>query len=187
MQYQKEDIKKRILDAALIEFEKEGYYKASVLRIATRSKVAIGNLYRYFKGKHEIFEALVGEAAKAVRQFISVSYEDNVHGFENSGQAEKLRDGIIYLFETYGREFLLLLDRSQGSPYSEFGAQLRKDFCMIWQDFFIREGTDDPFMQELVAEGFLGGLLKIFRDVKPAERGEKLDKLLVFYFLNSKC
>jgi len=188
MQYQKEDIKKRILDAALFEFEKEGYYKASVLRIATRSKVAIGNLYRYFKGKSELFDALVGIAAAEIEGFIRTSYQENIQGLESAGQAEKkLRDGIVYLFETYGREFLLLLDRSQGSAYNEYGVKLCREICHLWKEAFVKGGAEDAFILELIAEGFVGGLIKIFRIAKPEERGEKVDKLFMFYFHNINC
>ncbi len=167
-----------------MEFEKEGYYKASVLRIATRSKVAIGNLYRYFKCKSELFDALVGEAAEEIRKFVRTSYEENFQGLDSAVKTGKLRNGIVHLFETYGRELLLLLDRSEGSAYNDFGDKLCKDICMMWKDSFVKNGAEDEFMLGLIAEGFISGLLKIFRDAKPSERGAKVDKLFVFYFHN---
>jgi len=184
MQYQKEEVKKRILEAGFVEFEKEGYYKASVLRIATRAKVPIGNLYRYFKGKGELFNALVGPAAAEIDRFIRTSYQENAGGLDGEGKTEKLRDGIIALFAGYGREFLLLLDRSQGSSYNQYATKLRTDICGMWNDSFIKGGAGDEFMLELIAEGLIGGLMKIFRYVKPAERGGKVDKLFKFYFQN---
>ena len=57
MQYQKEEVRERILEAALAEFERSGYYRASMRKIAVGSKVPIGNLYRYFASKEEIGRA----------------------------------------------------------------------------------------------------------------------------------
>jgi len=48
MQYQKEEVRARILGAALDEFEEHGYLAAQVRRIAERAGVSTGNLYRYF-------------------------------------------------------------------------------------------------------------------------------------------
>ena len=62
MQYQKEEVRNRIMEAAFSEFEKSGYYRASMLQISTKAKVPIGNLYRYFKGKEVLFASCVETA-----------------------------------------------------------------------------------------------------------------------------
>lgn len=186
MQYQKEEVKKRILDVAFTEFEKEGYYKANILRIATRSKVPIGNLYRYFNGKNALFEALVGEAVAVIPQFVHSSYEQNAEGIEGEGQSERIRNGILTIFGRYGREFLLLLGRSQGSKYAEFGNVLCKQICDLWKQAFSRGGEDDDLMIEILAEGFINGSLKIFRTAAEGDRGALIDRLMKFYFQNIK-
>lgn len=184
MQYQKEEVKQRILDVAFAEFEKEGYYKANMLRIATRAKVPIGNLYRYFNGKSVLFEALVGEAAAAIPEFVKISYLQNAEGIEGA-RSEQLRNGILAIFERYGREFMLLLDRSQGSKFSAFGSALRKEICDLWKKAFSR-GEEDELMIEILAEGFIGGSLKIFRLAEASVQSELLDRLMKFYFQNIK-
>ncbi|MBO5774148.1 MAG: helix-turn-helix transcriptional regulator, partial [Clostridia bacterium] len=62
MQYQKEDVRKRIVNAAKTEFLRVGYSRASMLQISTCAKVPIGNLYRYFSSKASLFDAIVGTA-----------------------------------------------------------------------------------------------------------------------------
>ncbi|HOB64069.1 MAG TPA: helix-turn-helix domain-containing protein [Clostridia bacterium] len=183
MQYKKEEIKKRILEVAFAEFEKEGYYKANVLRIATRAKVPIGNLYRYFSNKSALFEALVGEAAEAIPHFVKSMYEQNAQGIDSDEKSEEISAGMLNIFRRYGREFILLLDRSQGSKYAEFAESLRKEICGIWKTAFGRGGEDD-FMIETLAEGFISGSLKILRSAGEAERGKLLERLLKFYFSN---
>ena len=54
MQYQKEDVRKRIVDAAKTEFLRVGFYRASMLQISNRARVPIGNLYRYFASKEAL-------------------------------------------------------------------------------------------------------------------------------------
>ena len=173
------------MDVAFAEFEKEGFYKANMLRIATRAKVPIGNLYRYFNGKSVLFEALVGEAAAAIPDFVKISYRQNAEGIEDEGKSEQIRNGILAIFERYGREFMLLLDRSQGSKYAEFGTALRKEICDLWKKAFSR-GKEDELMIEILAEGFIGGSLKIFRLAEVSKRAALVDRLMKFYFQNIK-
>ena len=185
MQYQKEEVRKRILDVAFAEFEREGYYKANMLRIATRAKVPIGNLYRYFNGKSVLFDALVGEAAAVIPEFVKMSYQQNAEGIEGEGKSEQIRNGILAIFERYGREFMLLLDRSQGSKFSEFGNALCKEICNLWKQAFSR-GEEDELMIEILAEGFISGSLKVFRLAEASERAALVDRLMKFYFQNIK-
>ena len=51
MQVLKDDIKKRILNAAKQEFAKRGFIKTSMRDIAKGAGVGVGNLYNYFPSK----------------------------------------------------------------------------------------------------------------------------------------
>ena len=62
MQYQKEDVRKRIVEAAKTEFLRVGFARTSMLAVSNRAKVPIGNLYRYFSSKAALFDAIVGTA-----------------------------------------------------------------------------------------------------------------------------
>lgn len=185
MQYQKEEVKARILDVAFAEFNKEGYYKANVLRIATHSKVAIGNLYRYFNGKAALFDAIVGQAYNDIPVIIQSIYSQNIDAIDDASRLYGISEGIIMIFDRYGKEMSLLLDKSQGSKYAEFGNTLREEICTLWKQAFGSNGDDD-FMIELLAEGFLSGSLKIFKSAMPDERRKLLDRLMRFYFQNIK-
>lgn len=185
MQYQKEEVKSRILAVAFAEFNKEGYYKANVLRIATHSKVAIGNLYRYFNGKAALFDALVGQAYSDIPVIIQTIYDQTIGAINDAGKLYGISEGILMIFDRYGKQLTLLLDKSQGSKYAEFGNTLREEICTLWKQAFAVNGEDD-FMIELLAEGFLSGSLKIFKTAKQDEMGKLLDRLMRFYFQNIK-
>jgi AcrR family transcriptional regulator len=59
MQYLKDEVKNRILESALAEFKTMGYSDASMRKIAQNAHVALGNVYRYYVNKQELFNALV--------------------------------------------------------------------------------------------------------------------------------
>ena len=51
--------KNLILKNAKIEFLDKGFEKASMRTIARQSGLTVGAIYRYFKSKEDLFEALV--------------------------------------------------------------------------------------------------------------------------------
>ena len=55
-------IRNRILKAATAEFLHAGYQKASLRNIAVEAHITPGNIYRYFKGKSDLYQATVAPA-----------------------------------------------------------------------------------------------------------------------------
>lgn len=55
----KEEVRQRILAAARAELAAYGYEKTTLAEVATRAGTSIGNLYKYFSGKDELFAAAV--------------------------------------------------------------------------------------------------------------------------------
>ncbi len=51
--------KERILDAARDLFSTHGFHQTSMAELAVAAKVSVGQIYRLFKGKEDIIEALV--------------------------------------------------------------------------------------------------------------------------------
>lgn len=60
--------RERILDAAVLEIARRGYYGTTVAAIASRAGVADGTIYLYFRSKEEI---LVSVFERAMAQFIA--------------------------------------------------------------------------------------------------------------------
>ncbi|MDH4350095.1 MAG: TetR/AcrR family transcriptional regulator, partial [Gemmatimonadota bacterium] len=78
--------RQRILDAAIVEIARRGYYGTTVATIAGRAGVADGTIYLYFKSKEAI---LVSIFERAMQRFI-----DEARGIVEDAQAgaeEKLR------------------------------------------------------------------------------------------------
>ena len=63
----KEAKRQRILDSAVVEIARRGYYGTTVANIASRAGVADGTIYLYFKSKEDI---LVSIFEHAMRRFI---------------------------------------------------------------------------------------------------------------------
>lgn len=60
MQYTKTEVRNRILSSARREFYEKGYEGAVMRSIAAAAGTSLGNLYRYYKNKQELYAAVVG-------------------------------------------------------------------------------------------------------------------------------
>lgn len=63
----------RILEAAEVVFAEHGFYEASIVKVTERAGVALGTFYLYFDSKQSVFEALVIDLNRRVRQSMSES------------------------------------------------------------------------------------------------------------------
>lgn len=57
----KEEVQKRIVEAALAVFAKKGYGAATIGEIAAAAGISTGNVYRYYENKEALFEDAVDE------------------------------------------------------------------------------------------------------------------------------
>ena len=72
MKLKKEEKRKKILEAAIRIFARNGYFNSRVSEIAKEAGVADGTIYIYFQSKEEVLAAIFEEA---LQQFIAISKE----------------------------------------------------------------------------------------------------------------
>ncbi|HSW36693.1 MAG TPA: TetR/AcrR family transcriptional regulator [Candidatus Limnocylindrales bacterium] len=185
MQYQKEEVRARILGSALDEFEKHGFSGAQMRRIAKGARVATGNLYRYFKSKDEIFDEIVQSGYMNISALI---FESSQLNRRNRGDvksiARHIAGGIMGVYSKYGRQLLIIADKSKGSKHEDFLETLCDMGCKRIKEEMSFDTTDtDDELISLVSSGFVEGLFMILRRIKEPERIEELiNRMLVFYF-----
>ena len=81
--------KNRIFKAALKVFSEDGFYRATMDKIASLSGVGKGSLYRYFKSKEELLEMLLEEEYKGIVESITEIFNKNTD----------IIDGLIEMVE----------------------------------------------------------------------------------------
>ncbi len=188
MQYQKEDVRNRIVDAAKTEFLRVGYYSASMLQISTKAHVPIGNLYRYFASKSALFDAIVG----TVRERIIVG----IKNLDTLGVREELfKEGnmpllakevsliLADLSKNYHKELVLLLKKSGGSAHERFIDECIQEVKELLVSRFAGEEYEKiSFVFDIIADNLTRGLFRIMIECPLEEQGHEIARLLVFYF-----
>jgi AcrR family transcriptional regulator len=154
-------------------------------RIAKAAGVATGNLYRYFKSKDDIFDEIV----KAVYRRISVFIEE-ASQLEEYGRGDvkllagHITEGIMKIHAGYGRELLVIADKSTGSKHENF-LQVLCDmvFERIKNEMSFDIKDTDDILIRILSLGFVEGIFMILRSVADRKRREELiNRMLILYF-----
>jgi len=185
MQYQKEEVRARILKSALDEFEKHGFSGANMRRIAKNARVATGNLYRYFKSKDDVFDEIVKVGYMNISTLMdeAAKLEEYVRG-DVKLVARYITAGIMRIHAGYGRELLIIADKSAGSRHEDFLQVLcEMVFERIKREMSFEIKDTDDLLIRVLSSGFVEGIFMILRSVKEPERLEELiNRMLVLYF-----
>ncbi len=127
MQVKKEEVKKKIMDAALVEFLEHGFEKASLRKIAAAADTTNANIYNYFKNKDELFCTIVKPGLDFIEESMKIHeemYDDNHFFWKDTPQATQRSIEIYYEsalgVEKLSDELHLLLYGSSGSSFENY-------------------------------------------------------------------
>lgn len=118
-QYKKEDIRKKILENAKAEFLELGYKNASVASIARKSQIGVGNVYRYFKNKEAILDAIVTPVVERIKKTLIADTDHNdVNDHENIlNIISEIMKEINDLSINYKEEIIIVLQGCETTKY----------------------------------------------------------------------
>jgi AcrR family transcriptional regulator len=181
MQYLKYEVRNSIVEEALKEFMEKGYEGASIRNIARKSNTSVGNIYKYFESKEDLYENLIGSVYHRLMDYISQF--DKVELNEKAQLIfYELMEKIMEIFNENSTEIAILLNRSSGSKYENCKS--------IFVDFITRIVTEsmkyelsmkgkrlrDDFVIYLVSYSLVESIAII---VKERHDGEEVRKLIL--------
>ncbi|MBQ2042643.1 MAG: helix-turn-helix transcriptional regulator, partial [Firmicutes bacterium] len=124
----KDDIRDSIISSAKEEFLEHGFEGSSMRRIAQKSRMTVGNLYRYFKNKDDLNSFIVSPTYAAINNIVmdltggAVSLGSDNPGFSASVADLKemltsLSDRLVDIYKSHRAELNILM----------MGSRLNKD------------------------------------------------------------
>lgn len=117
----KEEVRARILAAALAEFAGRGYPATTMSNIAARAGTGAAALYRYYENKEALFDAVVPESlARAFEALLSRRVRSLAAAV---GPQDETGAEMLTFWEKHRLAVVILLDRAEGTPYAHFGAR----------------------------------------------------------------
>lgn len=187
----KEEVRIAIINSAKKEFLELGYKEASMRSIASKAHMTVGNLYRYYKNKDDIFNQIVGPTKKTIMDIISKMSNSSVHvetrvfsAKFNVQQLNKmfneLADGLVNAYINSKEEFNILMQ------YSEVNKAIVEWFASIINEAISSSLRVEKYKDEIAllangyAESLFAGCRQIFTNTELSQ--DDLNRLLKNYF-----
>lgn len=188
MQYLKEEIKSEIMRTALKEFELNGFEKASMKNIANNAGVAIGNIYRYFKNKEELFNEVIEPAHKKISDLVFNRFQDNNLNINIKFNPSDIVESLMKVHINYSTELMIMMYKSEGTKYQNTKEELinlvYSRLELEYKKIFSEQGVESVekfiyIFATVLSEGIFT-ILK--RDDDLEEKKKLINQLLIFYF-----
>ncbi len=132
----------RLLQSAREEFLKNGFLKADLKTICDNAQVTTGAVYKRYKGKEELFGAVVSPVVDALNGFLD---ERSDIDFSNLGDDE-IRDSwrmsyesmipMFRMLRSYGSDFKILIDKSAGTAFENFSHDYVIKMSYAYEKFY---------------------------------------------------
>ena len=116
----------RLIQSAREEFMANGFLKADLKRICENAGVTTGAVYKRYKGKEELFQAVVKGAADKMDSFIELRTALDFSGMSD----EQIRNTWImnedYVLDMFRmiwdirKDLVILLEKSSGTSYENY-------------------------------------------------------------------
>ncbi len=132
----------RLIQSAEEEFLNFGFIKAELKRICANAGITTGAVYKRYKGKEDLFSAVVGEVEQSILDF--VEKRSNLNFSEMSDEAicaswimtyESMIPLFKLLYENRNR-FVLLIYKSAGTRYENFNHDFVTKASFAYEQFY---------------------------------------------------
>ncbi|MCK4309113.1 MAG: TetR/AcrR family transcriptional regulator [Candidatus Atribacteria bacterium] len=195
MQVLKEEVRRKIKKAALYEFEQNGYQKTSMRSIALSAGVTVGNLYRYFKNKDDIFNVIIQPAFQEIYKFIDEFARSKKIILSEKKQKDNFiktfEESLIRIYIQHRSELVILLNGSKGSQMENAREQIISLIAgRIKKEAFPkmkkkRIMAEDDFLAQVLATSFIEGISLVLNKYKDKEKTKELfTQFTHIYFRN---
>ena len=187
MQVKKEEVRKKILKAAIKEFKNNGYKNATMRKISNSSGIPIGNLYRYYQNKETLFNSIVTDVYKELRELFEKGIDENVD-LPVEEKSLYFFNQLINIYTANYDKTYILLHRNVGTKFEGVQGELGNYFQDRVTDN-VKENYPDIIEEDLEFIRFIcrlyligiGELITSYdKDIEKLKRVGR--RFVVFYF-----
>ncbi len=118
----KDEVRARILDAALEVFAADGFERTTMASIAERAELGTASLYRYYASKDELFAAVITpELARRFETLLDRRVSALARGTLRGELTDDLGGEMLQFWLEHRLAVVILLDRAAGTPHEAYG------------------------------------------------------------------
>lgn len=189
MQFQKQDIREKILTAARAEFLNVGFEKASIRNITAMAQTSKSNVYNYFPDKESLFAAVLEPTTSEIKAGFEKLRAENpgnaARGYSLHAQKEVIEKIMGFVFN-HREDLKLLLFQASGSKLSGFKdtvTVLLAEVLSDWVAYAAPKKEISSFFVQMVAGFYISAIEKmLINNITCAQASEHLDDFLKFVY-----
>lgn len=177
MQVLKEKTRETINKAALVLFREYGYQKVSMRQIAKASEMTVGNIYRYYLNKDELFETLLLPTISAIEALISKDMLPEVLNapLEDVDFDKKMIQLFLEIHQHHSDELYILVHGCEesrlGKTIDSITSQLsEKLHVLIALNTQTDLEVDSSYLANLIAKSIINNCVEILYDFDDDEK-----------------
>jgi len=184
MQIKKKEVQNKIYQGAMKVFKENGYKGATMKEISKKSKVPIGNIYRYYENKEILFDEIVFELYSSLKYNHIHEKLERVSS-ECDQRPQIFLNKYINLAISKPMEFSILFDSSSGTKYENFLEELVE----IRGEKYLEYKKKNNVNYENIDEDFIMILMKsgITSIIDICKKYSNNERLLRHYLVKFDC
>ncbi|HYF81771.1 MAG TPA: TetR/AcrR family transcriptional regulator [Clostridia bacterium] len=184
MQYKKDEIKGKIDAAALAVFAEKGYKGAKISDIGERAGVSVGNIYRYYGSKDDIFYAIISESfiedtKGLLKQKIEASEGRDSLLEEQQDSFWLVNEEVIDFMVENRRKLIIVFEKSEGTKYEKAKSELVEFILVeVRKSMAAQSGTSeirilDSFTAGIIYKNLIDMVLGIMEESTDSETARR--------------
>ncbi len=196
MQVLKNYVRTNILTSAKEEFLDKGYTKASMRGIAVNAGITVGNVYRYYESKENLFEAIVEPTFMQISNLFQDIQFDDFNTYEKKDYLQfrnEFTKQFMKIVIENKDEMFILIKCSEGTRYrsaqSHFSEIIEAKVNKYVVDVVNIKGSnyDKTMISRVISKNIVDGLTEviIYNGLKDLKRLEKDVLMLMDLYFNN--
>lgn len=171
----KQQTKQKLIASGKAEFLEKGYAKANLRDICKAAGVTTGAFYFSFESKEALLSAILGPVIADYQRMCSVLAQREE---EDPGTADDNERILMEYLSTHRVEAIILMEKSAGSCYEGFRAQINQQMQAAFHSFFSKFlGTDpDAELIRILVSMRLQGYMELIKGDYTVEQRIRLAK-----------
>jgi AcrR family transcriptional regulator len=168
MQKPKDEVRERILEAALDLLAERGYRAASMPEIARAAATAVGNLYRYFPSKEALLDAALPDSVVTRIEELTLSnlrvLAASGSRYRPGGRSRRSAGGQASGLGLYRRELRFLFKGASGSKREGFSGRLASKLAEAYRSWAGSIDAAVPKKERPLIESLYASMLELASD-----------------------
>lgn len=176
MRQKKVELNNKILEVSLMEFYVNGYKDTNMRSIARKSGMTVGNIYRYFSSKQELFRNIMDPVVLKIRSIVNIEPLIQNQDIKDVNVIIGLIDPALQICSEHPREIIIILSKSKGSIYENKYEIVKNDIASSIKKVY---SEMDDELARVIGVSIIESLLYILRN--HSHDVETIQKLFMNY------